>query len=140
MNGNPSATKSGVSSTQTGSFGYWSGFTVFLFIVLLALFTWVVQRRVAQYESLQQAGGHHLTATKVCLTDRIGGTNALLPTVPALAGFVLLLAAFLGLDKGLSAGPAQPAVATICALPIAALRRSLPHLFFLPPPAPLFAL
>lgn len=40
-----------------------------LFVVLLAVFTWAVHRRLAQYDSVLQ-DGHHLTATKVCLPDR----------------------------------------------------------------------
>lgn len=120
--------------------GYWGGFTAFLFVVLLALFTWVVQRRVAQYESLQQAGGHHLTATKVCLTDRIGGTIALLPAVPALAGLLFLLATLFGLDQRITAAPISCASRAGCDPPLAILRRLLPHLFYLPPPSLSFAL
>lgn len=41
-----------------------------MFVMLLAVFTWAVHRRLTQYESLHQAGGHHMTATKVCLTER----------------------------------------------------------------------
>jgi glycerol-3-phosphate acyltransferase PlsY len=133
MNGNPPATKFAAAPAPARSFGYWSGFTVFLFIVLLALFTWVVQRRVAQYESLQQAGGHHLTATKVCLTDRIG-TNALLPAVPALAGFALLLCALLSPGTPGTASMARLLIATPSNSLLTRLRRLLPHLFFLPPP------
>jgi hypothetical protein len=48
---------------------YLSGFSVYMFIVLLAIFTWVVHRRVTQYEAMQ-TGSHHMTATKVCLTER----------------------------------------------------------------------
>jgi hypothetical protein len=48
---------------------YLSGFSVYLFIVLLSVFTWVVHRRLTQYEAMG-AGSHHMTATKVCLTER----------------------------------------------------------------------
>lgn len=49
--------------------GYWSRFSVCLFVVLLAVFTWAVHRRLAQYDSVLQ-DGHHLASTKVCLPDR----------------------------------------------------------------------
>lgn len=136
MNGNLTTTKP---ATRTRSLGYWGGFTVFLFVVVLALFTWVVQRRVAQYESLQQAGGHHLTATKVCLTDRIGATSALLPTVPTLAGLLLLLVALFGFNLWDAPVPAPSSTRTGSHHPLATVRRLLPHLFCLPPPSLSFA-
>ncbi len=50
-------------------FAYWSGFSVCLFVVLLAVFIWALHYRLAQYESTQQAGGH-VPAAKMCLTER----------------------------------------------------------------------
>jgi hypothetical protein len=139
MNENHSATRSAAAATRTRSLGYWGGFTAFLFVVLLALFTWVVQRRVAQYESLQQAGGHHLTATKVCLTDRIGGTIALLPAAPAQAGLLFFLSVLFGLNQSRS----EVVPSGICRSdgdpPLSLIRRRLPHLFYLPPPVFSFA-
>lgn len=113
---------------------YWTGFTALLFVVLLSVFTWVVHRRLSQYESLEQTGGHHMTATKVCLTDRhqslapltqeIGGA-ALFVTVIALAG------ALLGRDnpKGLHSVDEQPRQ-----FRCTRSKPCLSHFFFLPPP------
>jgi hypothetical protein len=138
MNENLTASKP-AAATRTRSLGYWGGFTAFLFVVLLALFTWVVQRRVAQYESLQQAGGHHLTATKVCLTDRIGGTSKLLPSISTLAGLLLLLAALFGFNPTEAPVSAPSGRRAGSHHPLATVRRLLPHLFCLPPPSLSFA-
>lgn len=53
---------------QTSSV-YWCGFSVCLFVVLLAVFTWALHYRLAQYEPPQSAGGH-VPAAKMCLTER----------------------------------------------------------------------
>ena len=67
----------------------WHGFTVCLFIVLLSVFTWVVHRRLTQYQALPSAGGHHMTATKVCLTER---PRISVPSADAMDGIAMFLA------------------------------------------------
>jgi hypothetical protein len=120
--------------------GYWSGFSVCMFVVLLAVFTWAVHRRLTQYESLHQAGGHHMTATKVCLTER---PQVSVPTEqrmsrPAMLFLALVLAfALLRLDEGHGSSPreehAQRSRGRL-------LHPGLTHFFFLPPPGSLLYL
>lgn len=118
--------------------GYWTGFSVCLVVVVLAVFSWVVQRRLAQYESIQQAGGHHMVATKVCLTDRNQISGPSLHAVKnAFAGSAMLFAAIFmafGLSmtvplKGLSG------TWRYCRGLGARVRPGLTFFFFLPPPS-----
>ena len=123
---------------QTGQAprAYWSGFSVFLFVLLLAVFTWALHRRVAQYESMQPVGSHG-PAAQMCLTER---NRMSLPTtaameVPDAANLMVLFLAFLVVSSG------------CCGLPGALALRSRPrasgddrlgpdlnYFFFLPPP------
>ncbi len=139
MNGTHTATHTWLSAAKSGRRVYWSGFSVCLFIVLLSVFSWVVQRRLAQYES-QQAGGHHMTATKVCLTER---PQISVPSIQSVDGFALFFiaiaftgGAFFRLDDSLSSPASHYSPPPLCRT------RSKPcmaHFFFLPPPA-IFAL
>lgn len=119
---------------KRGTGRYWTGFTVCLFIVLLSVFTWVIHRRLTQYESLHQAGGHHMTATKVCLTDR---NQTLLSSAHELVGSGMLIVA-VALAGSLFAGCDVPAKVTYRrqSRQIGDLRGSpyLSHFFFRPPP------
>ena len=125
-------------STRQAQPAYWGGFSVCLFIVLLAVFTWALHYRLAQYESLQQTGGH-LPAAKMCLTDRnqipVLSSHTL---ADAMGLFVALAFAsmFFGFGKPetsrrLGEQPER--------LPGARIRICLTHFFFLPPPNPLAA-
>ena len=117
--------------------GYWSGFSVCLFVMLLAVFTWAVHRRLTQYESLHQAGGHHMTATKVCLTER---PQISVPSEQAMHGSATLFlalvfaVALLRLDEGQGSSSRGDNAQR----PGGRLRHpGLTHFFFLPPPSPL---
>lgn len=59
-----------------------------LFIVLISVFTWVMHRRLTQYEQSPSAGGHHMTAIKVSLTER---PQISVPSVDALDGMAVFL-------------------------------------------------
>lgn len=135
MNGTHTATLARLFPAQKGRRVYWGGFSVCLFIVLLSVFTWVVQRRLAQYESMQQPGGSHMTATKVCLTER---PQISVPSIQSVDGFALFFIAIafagtlLRLDDSLSSRVSHPSPPP--------LRRArgkpcMAHFFFLPPPA-----
>jgi|GEM_PF-6112974 len=115
--------------------GYWRGFSICLFIVLFSVFTWVVQRRLAQYESMHHVGGHHLTATKVCLTDR---PRISVPAIQTMDGTsmsflaIVWAAAFSGIHNA----PAVSHHRFSASRPFRARSRScLAYFFFLPPPA-----
>lgn len=108
-----------------------------MFVMLLAVFTWAVHRRLTQYESLHQAGGHRMTATKVCLTERPQVTVPSEQTMhgsPALFLALVFAFALLRLDEGhgspLSGEDAQRSGGRL-------LHPGLTHFFFLPPPSPL---
>lgn len=113
---------------------YWTGFTVCLFVVLLSVFTWVIHRRLTQYE-LQQAGGHRMTATKVCLTDR---NQTSLPTAHELGVSGMLLAAVvLAGVPGSGDDSPQAFIGHTRPRPLgcARSRPCLAHFLFLPPPS-----
>jgi hypothetical protein len=125
---------------QPGRRGYWSGFSVCLFIVLLSVFTWVVHRRVTQYESMQQTGGHHMTATKVCLTER---PQISVPSIQSAEGAALffIAVAFAGaLFRSDGSQPSRFRPDQPPPQPRTRLKICLAHFFFLPPPAILSAL
>ena len=116
---------------------YWRGFSVCLFIVLLSVFTWVLQRRMTQYESMHQAGGHHLTATKVCLTERPRISLPAIQTMDGASMFFVAIA-FAGALLRLDNSPAMPISRDSDARPFRARTRfCMAHFFFLPPPATL---
>lgn len=122
---------------------YWSGFSVCLFVLLLAVFTWALHRRVAQYESLQPLG-NHVPAAKMCLTERNQMPLSSMAAVEAPDGagtMVLFLAyVFASVRQGPNGMPAE----------LAWRRKSsgsahthpnpcLNYFFFLPPPSPHFS-
>ena len=129
-----------LAASKAGRRQYWSGFSICLCIVLLSVFTWVVHRRLAQYESMQQAGGHHMTATKVCLTER---PQISIPTTNAMDGFAMffIAIAFAGalfrLDDSHASPVRREPPGRLCRTRI---RPCLAHFFFLPPPASATAL
>lgn len=119
---------------------YWRGFSVCLFIVLLSVFTWVVQRRLAQYESIQQAGGHHMAATKVCLTDRNQFAGVSVHTVRrALEGSAAFLLIAFATMFALATPSVQPGPEwnwlKLRGAPVPASMPGLTFFFFLPPPS-----
>jgi len=114
--------------------GYWCGFSACLFVVLLSVFTWVVHRRLTQYEAVPSAGGHHMTATKVCLTERplisIPSSDAI-DSVAMFLAFISWMFAwiFTGNIKGSYAFETRPG-----SIPFDRIEPSLSHFFSLPPP------
>ncbi len=115
--------------------GYWSGFSVCLFVVLLSVFTWVVHRRLTQYESMHQTGGHHLTATKVCLTERPQISAPQIQAADGASMFLLALAFAGSLFRlnGAEALPIQPGQPARRGR--TRFKACVVHFFFLPPPA-----
>lgn len=110
-----------------------------LFVLLLAVFTWALHRRVAQYESMQPAGSH-IPAAKMCLTER---NQMPLPSMvavkaPPVAGSMILFLAcvFVRASRGLSNLPAARAFRS---RPLASTHTHpnpcLNYFFFLPPPS-----
>jgi hypothetical protein len=139
MNGTNTVNRAQSSPAKPGSRRYWGGFSVCLFMLLLAVFTWAVHRRLTQYEAMEN-GGHHMTATKVCLTER---PQISVPTVQsAERGTMFLVAiafafASYRLDdlQPLRMRPGYPPQ-----LSRTRIRSCLAHFFFLPPPATSIAL
>ena len=115
---------------------YWSGFSVWLVVVLLAVFTWAVHRRLAQYESIQE-GGHHMTATKVCLTERLRISAPAARPLEGSAFFIVAVFAFaiLRLDDSSSLFRRD----SVWRPRHQRISRCMTHFFFLPPPAILSA-
>lgn len=112
-------------------------FSVCLFIVILAVCAWTMHRRLAQYDSIQQAG-HHSTAIKVCLTER---TQVPAPAIHGIDSFTLLfevLAFAVALftlgnsEASLMLRVLRNASTMFCS---ARTGRALIHFFFLPPPS-----
>lgn len=143
MNAIPTENSAPSAKSRPSPRGYWSGFSVALFIVVLSVFTWVVQRRVAQYESIQQAGGHHMTATKVCLTDRnqSAAPSALGADNPGSGWILLSSAMFFVVFGSASSHPSKSGMEAFpvlaldaCRSHVARMKRNLTHFFFLPPP------
>jgi hypothetical protein len=129
--------RTGSSGSRRSKPAYWSGFSVCMFVMLLAVFTWAVHRRLTQYESLHQAGGHHMTATKVCLTER---PQVSVPTEQSAHHSAMLLVVFTFAFALMHYGdPGQPFVMSedFQRSGRRRVRASLTRFFFLPPPAPL---
>ena len=132
MNGTDTANRTRLFPATPGSRRYWSGFSVYLFILLLAVFTWVVHRRMTQYEAMQ-AGGHHMTATKVCLTER---PQISVPAVQsAERGAMFLVAIAFALFRLNAFQPLPMRRGHPPQLSRTRIRSCLAHFFFLPPPA-----
>ena len=114
------------------------GFTVCLFIVVLAVFGWVMHRRLTQYDTPQQAI-HQSTAIKACLTKRNPISVPTMRGVEAFAVFLLAFAFVAALD---SRGNSQVSLALRVQRDRsdqwseASLLPGLSHFFFLPPPSP----
>ena len=114
--------------------GYWSGCTICLLVLVFSVFTWVVHRRLAQYESMHPGSGHSMTAVKVCLTER---PRISIPTVQAIDSAALMFVAFVlagAVPKvdGIAAFHGRDGVSV---RPFRSRSRScLAHFFFLPPP------
>lgn len=113
------------------------GFTVCLFIVVLAVFGWVMHRRLTQYDTPQQAI-HQSTAIKACLTKRNPISLPAMRGVEAFAVFLLAFAFAAALDL---TGNSEASVALRvqrdrsdhCS--DARILPSLAHFYFLPPPS-----
>lgn len=111
-----------------------------MFIVLLSVFTWVVHRRLTQYESMQQPGGHHMTATKVCLTERLQITAPSVHTADN-AKILLVAVAFASSLFRIDDSRQSPVRRDDPAHPYRArIKPCMAHFFFLPPPAARIAL
>ena len=135
MNGTHTSKRTGSAQGKSGRRSYWSGFSVCLFIVLLSVFTWVVHRRLTQYESMQQAGGHHMTATKVCLTER---PQISVPSVRATdrSAILFVAIAFAGAQSRMDDSRQLPVRRDDPGrLYSARIKPCMVHFFFLPPPA-----
>lgn len=140
MSGTHTSKRAGSAPNKSGQRRYWSGFSVCLFIVLLSVFTWAVHRRLTQYESMQQAGGHHMTATKVCLTERLQlATPSVHPTDNA--KIFLVAAVFAGSLLGMGDSRQSPVRRDEPArLYGTRIKPCMVHFFSLPPPATHIAL
>ena len=115
--------------------GDWCGFSICLFVVLLSVFTWMVHRRLTQYELMHQTTGHRLTATKVCLTERPRISVPAIQTMDGTAMFllaILLAGAFSGIHKSPASSFRRDSVPRPFRL---RSRFCMAHFFFLPPPA-----
>ncbi|MHB1937682.1 MAG: hypothetical protein ACYCOR_13980 [Acidobacteriaceae bacterium] len=80
MNDKQTSERQACARTSPGRRAVRSGFSVCLFIVVLAVFGWVMHRRLTQYDTPQQAI-HQSTAIKACPTKR----NPI--SVPSMGGF-----------------------------------------------------
>jgi hypothetical protein len=112
-------------------------FSVCLFIVVLAVFSWVMHRRLAQYDSTPHAI-HQSTAIKVCLTKR---NPISMPSMHGMDGFAAFFLAF-AMMAMLGSLSNSEASLTLRAQRNRWNRRSpartrpcLVHFFFLPPPS-----
>lgn len=112
-------------------------FSVCLFIVVLAVFSWVMHRRLAQYDSAPQAI-HQSTAIKVCLTKR----NPI--SVPSMQGIDVFAAFFLAFAVMAMLGSPGDSDASLALRAQrnrwnrrspSRTRPCLVHFFFFPPPS-----
>lgn len=112
----------------------WCGFSACLFVVLLSVFTWVVHRRLTQYEAVPAAGGHHMTATKVCLTER---PLISIPSSDAIDSVAMFLAFISWMLAWIFTGNIKRSYAfetRTSRIPFVRIEPSLSHFFSLPPP------
>ncbi len=140
MNGTLTLNRIQRSPGQQGQRRYWSGFSVCLVIVLLSLFTWMIHRRLTQYQSGAQAGGHHMTAIKVCLTERPQISVPAIHTMDDSTIFFVVIAfagALFRLDEVRESSVRRDQPPRLCRTRI---RYCVAYFFFLPPPASLTAL
>ncbi len=128
---------------HSGQHAFRGHFSVCMFIVVLAVFGWVVHRRLSQYDTPQQAI-HQSTAIKVCVTKRNPLSVPSMRGSDALAGFLLLAFAFTAILK--SPGNSEAAVAYRVRREqsdqhdVADIRSWLHYFFVLPPPSRLSVL
>jgi cytochrome b subunit of formate dehydrogenase len=112
-------------------------FSICLFIVVLAVFGWVMHRRLSQYDSTPQAI-HQSTAIKVCLTKRNPISVPSMHGIDAFAAFLLAFAfmAMLGSPGNSEASLAMHVQRNRWNMRSPARTRpSLVHFFFFPPPS-----
>lgn len=76
---------------HSGQGAFRGQFSLCLFIVLLAVFGWVIHRRLTQYDTPQQAI-HQSTAIKACVTKRNPISVPSLQGTDAIAAFLLVFA------------------------------------------------
>lgn len=137
MHDNPTSERLWCARMDSGQRAFHGRFSVCLFIVVLAVFGWVVHRRLTQYDTPQQAI-HQSTAIKACVTKR----NPI--SVPSWHGTdtsTAFLLAFVFAATLKSPGNTEAAVAYRVQRDQsdqhadAGMRPCLDHFFLLPPPS-----
>ena len=91
MHDNPTSERLWGARMHSGQGAFRGQFTLCLFIVLLAVFGWVIHRRQTQYDTPQQAI-HQSTAIKACVTKRNPISVPSLQGADAIAAFLLAFA------------------------------------------------
>ncbi|MGB8478852.1 MAG: hypothetical protein WCE63_08425 [Acidobacteriaceae bacterium] len=91
MHDNPTSERLWSARMHSGQGVFRGQFSVCLFIVLLAVFGWVIHRRLTQYDTPQQAI-HQSTAIKACVTKRNPISVPSLQGTDATAVFLLAFA------------------------------------------------
>ncbi|MGH9615481.1 MAG: hypothetical protein ACRD28_01985 [Acidobacteriaceae bacterium] len=112
------------------------GFSVCLFIVVLAVFGWVMHRRLTQYDSPPQAV-HQSTSIKVCPTKR---NPISLPATTGAGGFAVFFLVLAFAATSCSSDNSKASVRMRVqhdreGRAPAQIRRNLAHFFFMPPPS-----
>ncbi len=136
MHDNPTSERLWSVRMHSGQGAFRGQFTVCLFIVLLAVFGWVIHRRLTQYDTPQQAI-HQSTAIKACVPKRNPISVPSLQGADAIAVFLLAFA-FTAIRK--SSEKSKTAVAFRVQREQsdqqtdAGMRPCLNHFFHLPPP------
>jgi hypothetical protein len=137
MHDNPTSERQRCARMHSGPRAFRGGFSVCLFLVVMAVCGWVMHRRLSQYDAPQQTI-HQSTAIKACVTKR----NPI--SVPSMRGtdaFAVFLLAFAFTAILNSPGNSEAAVAFRVQRDQsdqhadAGIRPSLDHFFFLPPPS-----
>lgn len=137
INNNQASERQVCARTYPGQHAVRSGFSVCLFMVVLAVFGWVMHRRLTQYDTSQQAI-HQSTAIKACLTKR---NPILVPSMRGIDAFAVFVPAFAFYATLNSPGNSEAALAFRVQRDEsdqhagARLWPSLAHFFFLPPPS-----
>jgi len=136
MHDNPTSERLWSARMHSGQGAFRGQFSVCLFIVLLAVFGWVIHRRLTQYDTPQQAI-HQSTAIKACVTKRNPISVPSLQGTDAIAAFLLAFAFTTILQ---SSENSRAAVAYRVQRDQsdqqadAGIRSCLDHFFLLPPP------
>jgi hypothetical protein len=137
MHDSPTLERLWCARTESGQRPFRGRFSVCLFIVLLAVFGWVVHRRLTQYDTPQQVI-HQSTAIKACVTKRNPISVPSQHGTDAIALFLLAFALVVTLKSPVNSAAAityrvqrdqsdQHADTRV--------RRCLDHFFLLPPPS-----